>query len=148
MNYNHESARQVHSANCLARDMEFVALYNPTLKLMVEHGVPAPRRQALKFVIFNGHPRYHVSYKRAYEVVRQLLRHGKSPSAPSMQVQMWQELAGRVASLCQSGEMSIARALEFVLEHCRASRFFITEQHADAIIDRARREYRRRKTSY
>ena len=133
------------SANCQARDMEFVALYNPTLQLMIERGSPAPRRHAIHFVINNGHPRYHVSFKRAYEVVCQLLRHGKKPTASSLQVAMWHEIAGRVAQLCASDGMSIARAVEFVLEHCRANRFYISDEYADTILDRARRQYRQRK---
>ena len=128
-----------------ARDMEFVALYNETLKLMVDRDAPSPRRSAIRFVINNGHPRYYVSYKRAYEVVCQLLRHGKKPTASSPQVAMWHEIAGRVAQLCASDGMSIARAVEFVLEHCRATRFYISEEYADTILDRARRQYRQRK---
>jgi len=127
-----------------ARDMEFVALYNETLKLMVDRDAPSPRRSAIRFVINNGHPRYYVSYKRAYEVVRQLVRRGKMPIQPSLQAQMWQELANRVTSLCADTGMSVARALEFVLEHCRATRFYITEAYADSIIDRARRQYHKK----
>jgi len=145
MNNTQETSRGACSANCQARDMEFVALYNETLRLMVDRKVEAPRRQAIQFVIHNGSPRYHVSYKRAYEVVRQLLRSGKMPTGKSLQVQMWQELAGRVDTLCNDTGMSIAGALEFVLEHCRATRFYISERHADSILDRARRQYRQRK---
>ena len=145
MNYTLITSGQARQENRQARDMELVKLYNETLKLMVDRGVKAPRRQALHFVLNNGHPRYYVSYKRAYEVVCQLLRHGKTPKTNSMQVLMWQEIAERVKSLCQGGKMSIACAVEFVLEHCRATRFYITEDYADSIIDRARKEYRRRK---
>lgn len=131
--------------NRTARDMEFVALYNPTLQLMIRRGVAAPRRMAIHFVIHNGHPRYHVSFKRAYDVVCQLLLQGKQPPRPSLQWQMWQEIARRVDQLRQAEGMSVACALEFVLAHCRATRFYISEEHADTIVDRARREYRQRK---
>lgn len=145
MDYTYVTSGHARKANCQARDMELAKLYNETLKLMIDRGVKAPRRAALHFVINNGHPRYYVSYKRAYEVVRQLLRHGKTPRATSLQVEMWQELADRVQALCQGGKMSIACAVEFVLEHCCASRFFMTEEYADTIIDRARRQYRKSK---
>lgn len=69
MDYTNVTSGQARQANCQARDMELVKLYNETLKLMVDRGVKAPRRQALHFVLNNGHPRYYVSYKRAYEVV-------------------------------------------------------------------------------
>ena len=141
MDYTHVTSGHARKVNCHARDMELVKLYNETLKLMID-------RAALHFVIYNGHPRYYVSYKRAYDVVCQLLRYGKMPSATSLQAQMWQELAERVQALCQGGKMSIACAVEFVLEHCRASRFFITEDYADTIIDRARREYRKLRTMH
>ncbi len=148
MDYTHVTSGHARKVNCHARDMELVKLYNETLKLMIDRGVKAPRRAALHFVIYNGHPRYYVSYKRAYDVVCQLLRYGKMPSATSLQAQMWQELAERVQALCQGGKMSIACAVEFVLEHCRASRFFITEDYADTIIDRARKEYRKLRTTH
>lgn len=145
MDYTNVTSGHARKANCHERDMELVKLYNETLKLMIDRNVKAPRRAALHFVIHNGHPRYYVSYKRAYEVVCQLLRHGKTPKGTSLQAQMWQELAERVQALCQGGKMSIACAVEFVLEHCRASRFFMTEDYADTIIDRARKEFRRHK---
>jgi len=145
MNYTHETSGAANAKNRKARDMEFVALYNPTLQLMIRRGVAAPRRAAIHFVVNNGHPRYHVSYKRAYDVVCQLLRHGKMPLHPSLQAQMWQEIAARVSSMTREQGMSIACALEFVLLHCRASRFFISEEYADTIIDRARRDYRQAK---
>ena len=145
MNYTHETSRGACSANCQARDMEFVALYNDTLKLMIDRGVAAPRREAIRFTIHNGHPRYHVSYKRAYAVVCQLMNHGKMPINPSQSAQMWVELTNRVEALCRNTGLSIARAVEFVLQHCRATRFYISEAHADSILDRARRQYRQQK---
>lgn len=145
MNNIQQTGAQVRTENRRARDMEFVAMYNPTLQLMIRRGVSAPRRAAIRFVIHNGHPRYHVSYKRAYEVVRQLVGYGKMPILPSLQAEMWHEIADRVAQLCQQSGVSIACALEFVLEHCRASRFFFTESYADSIIDKARCDYRRTK---
>ena len=148
MDYTHVTSGHARKVNCHARDMELVKLYNETLKLMIDRGVKAPRRAALHFVIYNGHPRYYVSYKRAYDVVCQLLRYGNTPRTSSLQAQMWQELAERVQALCQGGKMSIACAVEFVLEHCRASRFFITEDYADTIIDRARKEYRKLRTTH
>ena len=141
MNYTLSSGAKEQKANRTARDMEFVALYNPTLQLMVRRGVKSPRRSAIHFVITNGHPRYHVSFKRAYTMVCQLLSQSNRPLSRSLNEQMWQEIAGRVAELCRLQGVSISCAVEFVLEHCRASRFFISEQYADTIIDRARHSY-------
>lgn len=145
MDYSGISSAEARSKNAVERNMELVALYNATLKLMIDRGVKSPRKAALRFVIHNGRPRYNVSFKTAYEAVCQILRHGTMPRAASvLRREMYCEIAYRAAMLCDSG-MSVAAAVEFVLEHCRASRFYISEESADTIIDEARREYRRRK---
>ena len=127
--------------NRLNRDREFLQLYTAVLKLMIERGAKHPRKAAIAFTIHNGAPHYHVSYKRAYEVVRQLLR-GKHVLRPSLQTAMWLEITERVRSLMKNEKLSIAAALDFVLEHCRASRFFISERYARIHIYRAMRERR------
>ncbi|MBR1881995.1 MAG: hypothetical protein IJ808_03100 [Muribaculaceae bacterium] len=121
-----------------ARDDEMVKLYNETLLLMVRHGVDAPRSEAVKFVVANGSPRYHVSYKCAYENVRKRLSKGKMPIAFSPQECMWNEMALRVKQLTACG-ISIAAAVDFVLRHCRATRYFIDPVSLNARIGPARR---------
>lgn len=139
----------------MARDEEFASLYAEALQLMISRGVAHPRRAAIRFTIHNGHPRYHVSFDRAYVVVCRLMRNRKAPTgqdaspgnnvAPcSLRNTMWREIASRVAMLTSERTVSIAAALEFVLEHCRASRFFITEEYADSHLDAIRRSRRRR----
>ena len=146
MDYSGVCSGEAKSLNATERNMEFVALYNDTLRLMIDRGVSCPRRAAIRFVIHNASPRFYVSYKSAYEAVCKILRHGIVPSAASaLRGEMYQEIACRVAMLCDHAGMSIAAATEFVLLHCRARRFYITEEYADTIIDRARREYRKRK---
>lgn len=112
--------------NRRSRDQEFLQLYTAALKLMIDRRVRHPRKAAIAFTIHNGTPHYHVSYERAYEVVRQLLA-GKHPLRPSLQAQMWDEITDRVRKLMTDRRISIAVALDFVLQHCRASRFFISE---------------------
>lgn len=113
-----------------ARDEEFMRLYRAALAQFIKCRSPQPKRDAVRWVISNGHPLYHVSYERAYRVVCGILHSGKLPFRPSLQGQMWLEISQHVHNLVQHGKMSVAQAVEFVLEHCRASRFFITEQYA------------------
>ena len=127
---------------CQQRDKEFLALYHPTLDMLVAKGMPLSqaRRAAVDFTIANGHPHYHVDHERAYRCVCQLLnaeqkkssnartlRDSAKMSLPKRRLrqQMWFEIASRVATLCDRG-MSVNDAIDHVLEHCRASRFFIT----------------------
>ena len=125
------------------RDREFLQLYTQALELALTQRVPDAKRLAVTWTIYNSSPHYHVSYERAYKVVRSLLNGSAQPLRDSLQLQMWREIAGRVKMLRDRGKMSVAKALEFVLEHCRASRFFVTERYAyETLVDRARREQR------
>ena len=127
---------------CRKRDEEFLALYHPTLDALLERGMPQgkARRAAVMFTIANGHPHYHVNHERAYRCVCHLLsaddKKGKgartyrgnedSELAKSrLRRQMWYEIAQQVRMLKDQG-MSIEAAIDHVLAHCRASRFFIT----------------------
>ena len=127
---------------CQQRDKEFLELYHPTLDALIELGMPMSkaRRAAVEFTIANGHPHYHVDHERAYRCVCHLLnadqkkacnartfRTAEEMGLPKRRLrqQMWYEIAGRVAALRDRG-LSIEVAIDHVLEHCRASRFFIT----------------------
>lgn len=123
------------------RDHEFLETYKATLAQLINAKVKNPKMEAVRWTIHNGAPHYHVSYERAYRVVCQILRNGKVPVKPSLQARMWHEIAQRVCSLTQQGRVSVAKALELVLLHCRASRFFISEHYAYAnLLPRARHE--------
>lgn len=127
---------------CLQRDKEFLALYHPTLDALMEQGMTESkaRRAAVEFTIANGHPHYHVDHERAYRCVCHLLsaRDKRGNGARSyrtredmglpkrrLRLQMWYEITDHVRALTSQG-MSIESAIDHVLEHCRASRFFIS----------------------
>ncbi len=127
---------------CEQRDKEFLALYHPTLDAMLEQGMNEShaRRAAVKFTIANGHPHYHVDHERAYRCVCHLLSANDKKASNSrtyraiddnafvknrLRRQMWYEITRQVKELRDQG-MSTNRAIDHVLEHCRASRFFIT----------------------
>ena len=131
-----------HRELCQQRDREFLALYHPTLDAMLEQGMPMSkaRRAAAEFTIANGHPHYHVDMERAYRCVCHLLNAGQKKANNArtyrtpeemglakrrLRQQMWFEITGRVAVLLDQG-LSVDCAIDHVLEHCRASRFFIT----------------------
>ena len=131
---------------CEQRDKEFLELYHPTLDAMMEQGMPLgkARRAAVEFTIANGRPHYHVEHERAYRCVCHLLnadqkkssnartfRSSKEMGLPKRRLrqQMYYEIAERVSRLLTRG-MSIDSALAHVLEHCRASRFFISPSTA------------------
>ncbi len=127
---------------CQQRDKEFLALYGPTLDAMLNQGMSESkaRRAAALFTIANGHPHYHVSHERAYRCVCHLLNandkkgngaitHRTSEDMDlakgRLRQQMWQEITQRVGVLIKQG-LSVDNAIDHVLEHCRASRFFIS----------------------
>ena len=127
---------------CRERDKEFLELYRPTLDALLQKGIPESkaRRAAAEFTVANGHPHYHVDHERAYRCVCHLInadqkhahnarsyRTGNGTGLPKRRLrqQMWYEITSRVSALTDKG-MSISEAIDQVLEHCRASRFFIT----------------------
>ena len=133
-------------ALCEQRDKEFLSLYHATLDAMLEQGMDESqaRRAAVKFTIANGHPHYHVDHERAYRCVCHLLNaeDKKASNARTYRAiddttvaknrlrrQMWYEITQHVKELRDQG-MSTNRAIDHVLEHCRASRFFITPSTA------------------
>ena len=127
---------------CEQRDKEFLALYHPTLDAMLDQGMSESqaRRAAVKFTIANGHPHYHVDHERAYRCVCHLLSADDKKASNArtyraiddtafaknrLRRQMWYEITRQVKELRDQG-VSTNRAIDHVLEHCRASRFFIT----------------------
>ena len=127
---------------CEQRDREFLELYHPTLDVMLEQGLPPSqaRRAAVEFTIANGHPHYHVEYERAYRCVCHLLNADQKRACNArtyrtsdamglakrrLRQQMYYEIAQRVSRLLTRG-MSVEKAVTHVLEHCRASRFYIS----------------------
>lgn len=140
MNYAHLEPE--HRELCQQRDKEFLALYHPTLDALMEQGMPESkaRRAAVEFTIANGHPHYHVNHERAYRCVCRLLQaddkrgngartyrtiEDTSMAKSRLRRQMWYEITQRVMELTSQG-MSVEDAIEHVLKHCRASRFFIS----------------------
>ena len=57
---------------------------------------------------------------------------------------MWNELADKVQAVIDVSGLSIAKALEFVLMHGRASRFFLTEPYAKDNLLRAHKDRQQR----
>lgn len=132
-----------HRELCQQRDKEFLALYHPTLDALLERGMDESKakRAAVEFTIANGHPHYHVDHVRAYRCVCHLLKaedkrgNGSCTYRSSddekifaksrLRRQMWYEITDRVKPLLKQG-MSIECAIDHVLEHCRATRFFIS----------------------
>ena len=138
---NHTTTERERRELCQQRDQEFLALYNPTLDALIDQGVPfcKARRAAVEFTLANGQPHYHVNYERAYRCVSRMLSADEKQSSNArdykaeeidlaetrLRRQMWHEITDRVRALRHQG-MSVERAINHVLEHCRASRFFIT----------------------
>ena len=131
---------------CEQRDKEFMELYHPTLDAMLAQGLPMSkaRRAAVEFTIANGHPHYHVDMERAYRCVCHLLNANQKKACNArtyrtsdemglaksrLRQQMYYEIAQRASRLLSHG-MSVENAVAHVLEHCRASRFFITPSTA------------------
>lgn len=114
----------------LKRDNEFIEAYRQVLDLMLERGVASPRKAAIEFTVFNSRPHYHVSVERALVVVGRILSSGRNIVKPSLQALMWEEIASKVKQLVDKKGVSLSCAVQFVIDNCRASRFFVSPQYA------------------
>lgn len=134
MNYLNQSESAQRRAE---RDKELTELYCEIYDSLKACRVKNMRRTALTMALAAGSPRYHVGFDRAYIVVAQLLRDEEAISFKSTSIRdMWLEITHKTDLLVRKCNLSIAKAVVLVLEQCRASRFFIAEEHAWAIIKR------------
>lgn len=119
------------------RDQELTELYCEIYDHLRTKRVKNLKQLALNIALSTGSPRYHVGNDRASIVVSQLLNNSKPLQLKSsVNRAMWVEIAEKVKCLMAGDKMSMAQAIPIVLEQCRASRFFLTEQHAWIIIKR------------
>lgn len=119
------------------RDRELTELYCEIYDNLRTSRVKNLRRVALGIAVTTGSPRYHVGFDRAYVVVQHLLRDLNSITFKSSLIRdLWLDITTKVQRLMREGKLSIAQSLEIVLEQCRASRFYLTEDHAWVIIKR------------
>ena len=123
------------------RDRQLTELYCEIYDNLKTHRVKNLRRVALSIALTTGSPRYHVGFDRAYAVVPQLLTNSDAITFKSTTTRdMWLDMTAKVRCLMTQGKMSIAQAVTIVLEQCRASRFYLTENHAWVIIKRTLRK--------
>ena len=118
------------------RDRMLTMLYCEIYDSLNKKNVSNSRQVALELAINNGTPPYNVSFDRAYVVIPKLLRNELVPFHSEVNKLMWLDITHKVKSIVSQGKMSIAQAIPIVLEQCKASRFFLTKQHAWVIIKR------------
>ena len=134
MNYLNQSESAQRRAE---RDRELTELYCEIYDSLKACRVKNMRRVALSIALASGSPRYHVGFDRAYIVVARLMHDERAIAFKSTHIRdMWLEITAKTERLMREGRLSIAQSVEIVLEQCRASRFFLAERHAWAIIKR------------
>ena len=117
------------------RDRELTELYCEIYDRLRERRVKNLRLVALNIALASGNPRYHVGYERASTVVPMLLREDPRITFKSSVIrEMWLDITDKVRRLVSEGKLSMSQAIDIVLEQCRASRFFLTPEHAWVII--------------
>ena len=122
------------------RDRELTELYCEIYDRLRERRVKNLRLVALNIALASGNPRYHVGYERASTVVPMLLREDPRITFKSSVIrEMWLDITDKVRRLVSEGKLSMSQAIDIVLEQCRASRFFLTPEHAWVIIKHQRR---------
>lgn len=120
------------------RNRQLVDMYREALSIMRARGVTNPHTKALRWVVYNGSPAYHVSYERAYAALT-MLDMGQLPCREGKPaLEMWREIWAKVKAMQVGIGVSRAAALDYVLRNCRASRFFISMRNARDIVRSAK----------
>ncbi len=109
---------------------EFRHHYRRVLDDMQRLGVKDAKRAALRFTLWHVSPGYHVSYERAYTMVCRLLSGRHLPPREQRRLTVWHDIASHVSQVCADTGLSLARATELVLDHCRPRRFYMSADTA------------------
>ncbi len=133
MNYPTESESAQRRAE---RDRMLTMLYCDIYDTIVKKKVHNPRRVAIDIALATGAPPYHVGFDRAYIVVPKLLNNEALRFRSDACRLFWLDMTAKVRCVISRGKVSIARAVALVLDQCRASRFFISDEQAWVIIKR------------
>ena len=127
------------------RDNEFMSFYQETLSAMLKKGVKGARKAAIDYTIHNCRPKFYVNYDRAYVVVCDIINKNRMPVGNPLLKAMWSEIADYVRRLIDYSGMSISAALPVVLDNCRASRFYVSENYIYRYLYNATRERKERR---
>ncbi len=122
----------------LSRDSE---LWDLTKKIYADlylAGVENAWELAAKFATRFGKPKFYVSYDRAYRVCCALANRQELLEIPSLQ-NFWRDFYNKVDYLTLHSDISIAKAVEIVLEHCRADRFHLSDDYVKRHIYEAKK---------
>ena len=117
------------------RNKELIEMFLEAYRLMRKKNLHNAKAKAIQWVVYNGRPRYHVGYIRTHIALCVMAQGGKPCKEGTTTFLMWQEIDARVRAMQHALGISRAKAIDFVLEYCRASRFFIKEHTAHLIIN-------------
>lgn len=117
------------------RNRQLIEMFLEAYAIMKAKKHKNPKLKAIKWVVNNGSPNYHVGFDRS-NIALNKLEHGKLPCREgSAAIAMWREIDTKVNAMRQGLGISRAKAIDYVLRNCRASRFFMSEDTARIIID-------------
>lgn len=124
------------------RDAELLRDYHRHLaEILKTQGVKATHSAAVRRTLTGSTPRYYVGFDLAYNTMVRLRLYGDSGCKGTLKQQMWRELYEKVDNEMRGRKrLTLSAALARVLAMGRASRYFMTESHADRVIRAAERE--------
>ncbi|MDE6464521.1 MAG: hypothetical protein K2L16_07815 [Muribaculaceae bacterium] len=125
------------------RDAAFVRSAMSILGAHMARGERLSRRELIAKALASRPPYFYVEADRAVDVFN-FFRHRPWPSAPTLRQQMWMEFCTMVREEMEGPRrLKLSKAVAFVLNFRRPSRFYISEQIAQRLIRRhvARRSY-------
>ena len=102
-------------------------------------------QEAIIWAVRFGHPHFTLGFDRAYPIVNSLLRHDKHLVANELHQGVWNDIAEQVKALIEiSPNITVPKALEFVLDNGRASQFHLTQLQAMRNLRKIKKENTRR----
>lgn len=113
------------------RDNELLRDYREKLAEAMKRGGTINRKEIVREVLRDGHPRYYLNFDQAYNVMSQIKNHGMSGRKLTLKQQMWMEIYEKVQrESLKNPNLAIHAVLARVLLTERASRYFISENYA------------------
>lgn len=115
------------------RNTELMRDYRRTVKEILASGRELCREKAIRKMLAESRPDYHVTYTWAVRMMREMIANGKPCPAKGLRRKMWEEFRQHVEGYMQKGA-KLADAVMATMLNKRASGYFITYKQASKII--------------
>ncbi len=118
----------------IMRNNELMRDYRRTVKEVLAAGQELNREKAIRKMLTESTPNYHVSYNWAMRLMHDMIEQRKPCPAKGVKREMWEEIKRHVETYMDRHGKNLADAVTATLINKRASRYFLSYKQASKII--------------